>query len=829
MNIGIIGTGWVAGLHLDALKQIEEARVVAIAGRNQARAHELAEPLGANTYSEPLAMLQAESLDAVFILLPPHLHGDLEKMCSEHVKGVLIEKPISQSLDTAHAVNRAFKEAGTIVSVGYMNRYRQSVQRIRDLFSQSENQGILAHGWWTTQMPPPLWWRTFDQSGGQFVEQCTHLVDICRYVMGDIVEVSAYSTNGYMTEVPDFSVDDAMVVNARFTSGALATFSTGCFPLGGHPESAGGGIGLQLSSRHHRITLSGWNFEGIVHSEEETREPIPVDENIFYVQNQAFLNAVATNDPSGILSSYEDGRTISLDARHSDPLLFVPMGSLSKIPALFGFALLGISVLLPSHSNGETAAHWPQFLGPDGLADAGDQDIPLAFGPGQHEHWRIETPKGNSSPIVWGDTLFLAGYEGEERLMQAYNRQDGSLIWERCVPAQSPEEFIHRLAGPAASTPCTDGNRVYFYFGNYGLVALNLDGSLAWEKQLSKPRSGMGTGTSPILFDDSLILVRDGTDDPCVLSLDRVTGEVRWKHPRIGYRISHASPFSWKNRLQTELVIAGTSSLVSLNPETGRLIWKVEDTNGFPCTTPTGTSERLFFASWSANSSGGRDTLEAHFDDELVFSDAELDDPDLFFERFDRNNDGVIAREELPPSRARDVFKWLDRNGNTLWEPEEFDILLRPPGKGRNIMVTVDPGGEGLLNGTGFVAWEHRKNLPYVATPLVSGNRVYLVKSLGIVSCLNTETGTPFYDPARTGVKGEYFASPLKIGDKILIISSLGTLFLIRDDPSFEIVSRNTIGEEIIATPAIVDNTIYVRSRERLWAFKQKPKGGHSE
>lgn len=307
MKIGIIGTGWVTGLHLDAIKRIDDAQVIAIAGRNEARAKELAQPLGAKIYSEPLSMLRKESLDAVFILLPPHLHGDLERACSEHAKGVLVEKPISQSLETAHAVNDSFKKAGTIVSVGYMNRYRQSVQKIRELFGQPGNEGILAHGWWTTQMPPPLWWRTFEQSGGQFVEQCTHLVDICRYTMGDIEEVSAYSTRGYMKEVPDFTVDDAMVVNARFASGALATFSTGCFPLGGHPESRGGGIGLNFSSRNHRITLSGWNFEGTVHSGEEKKETIPVDEEIFFIQNKTFLEAVAQNDPSRILSSYEDG------------------------------------------------------------------------------------------------------------------------------------------------------------------------------------------------------------------------------------------------------------------------------------------------------------------------------------------------------------------------------------------------------------------------------------------------------------------------------------------------------------------------------------------
>ncbi len=304
MNIGIIGTGWVAGLHLEALKQIEGARVVAIAGRNEVRARELAAPLGAKVYVNALPMLQKERLDAVFVLLPPHLHGDLERACAEHVRGVLIEKPIALSLDAANIAHEAFNKAGTLVSVGYMNRYRASVQRARELFAQPGEQSLLANGWWVSQMPPPLWWRTADQSGGQFVEQCTHLVDLCRYAMGDIVEVSAYAANGFMPEVPNFTVDDAMVVNARFASGALASFATGCFPLGGHPETIG--IGLSLSSRQHRIVLSGWNLAGTVWSGSDQQESIPSCENIFVIQNRAFLEAVMKNDPSGILSTYDD-------------------------------------------------------------------------------------------------------------------------------------------------------------------------------------------------------------------------------------------------------------------------------------------------------------------------------------------------------------------------------------------------------------------------------------------------------------------------------------------------------------------------------------------
>ncbi len=487
-----------------------------------------------------------------------------------------------------------------------------------------------------------------------------------------------------------------------------------------------------------------------------------------------------------------------------------------------GLAIISkiLAVFLQAIHAESSPQNWPQFKGVGSFGSAGEQTIPHQFGPNHNLLWRIDVPGGNASPIIWGDQIFLAGYRGQERLMIAIDRGDGRTLWERSVPAHSEEEFTHRLAGPAEATPCTDGERVYFYFGNYGLVALHLDGTLAWEKPMSRPRSGMGVGTSPILVDDALVLIRDGSDDPCVLSLDPATGEEIWKHPRLGYRTSHSSPFVWENELRTELVIAGTTSLVSLDPRTGRLLWEVEDTNGFPCTTPTGNAQRLLFPSWSANSSGGRDTLEAHFDDELEFSDDELADPKLFFKRFDQNNDQAIEREELPPSRARDVFKWLDRNGNSLWELDEFSVLLRPPGRGRNVMVAIKPGGEGLLNDTEYVVWEHRKHLPYVASPLISENRVYLVKSLGVVSCLNVQTGEPYYSGERAGVKGEYFASPLKVGDAILTASSLGSLILFKDSETFELIATNSIDEEIVATPAIVDNTLYVRSLESLWAFK---------
>jgi|GEM_PF-6131033 hypothetical protein len=184
--------------------------------------------------------------------------------------------------------------------------------------------------------------------------------------------------------------------------------------------------------------------------------------------------------------------------------------------------------------------------------------------------------------------------------------------------------------------------------------------------------------------------------------------------------------------------------------------------------------------------------LQAHFDDDIGFTQDEMEKPEAFFARFDVDKDNRITREELPQSQAREVFKWVYRTRDDQWDPDEFKILLRPAGDSRNIMVAIKTGGDGLLNETDCLAWE-RSNPPYVATPLISRERVYLVKSLGVITCLNSSTGAPYFEGERTGVKGEYYASPVKVGNRIFITSNLGIVIILRDIETFEILAKNNL------------------------------------
>ena len=138
---------------------------------------------------------------------------------------------------------------------------------------------------------------------------------------------------------------------------------------------------------------------------------------------------------------------------------------------------------------------WPQFRGPGGLPSAPDARIPDEFGPRHNVRWQREVPQGHSSPAIWGNRLFLTGFEDSTLLVLCYRRSDGKLLWKREFAMGGTDEFVHRDATPAAPTPATNGTRVHAYFGSYGLITLNMKGKLLWERKFPFEVSEFGTGS----------------------------------------------------------------------------------------------------------------------------------------------------------------------------------------------------------------------------------------------------------------------------------------------------------------------------------------------
>jgi hypothetical protein len=172
-----------------------------------------------------------------------------------------------------------------------------------------------------------------------------------------------------------------------------------------------------------------------------------------------------------------------------------------------GFAAAGLSA--------ETQLIWPQFRGPNGSGVADSQKPPVEFGPDKNVKWKVQSPSGLSSPIVAGDKLVITAFDGGKLYTIAYNRLDGKEAWRRDSTAKQIEAYFKAEGSPAASTPATDGQRVVSYFGSCGLICNDLSGKELWRFELppAVTSGDFGSGVSPIIVDNTVVLVRDETKD----------------------------------------------------------------------------------------------------------------------------------------------------------------------------------------------------------------------------------------------------------------------------------------------------------------------------
>lgn len=307
LRIGFIGVGGIAQEHLRNLRQIGGARVVAVCDVDRQRAELVAGEWGARSYAEYEPMLEREELDGLYICVPPFAHLGQELVAAERRVPFLVEKPIEVGTAYAERVAGAVQGSGLTTSVGYHWRYFASVERARELIS--DRTVGMALGYWMDSMPPPLWWRQRHLSGGQFVEQATHVVDLARYLMGDIVQVYAQMATRVLGEVDDFTIPDVGTVTVRFASGALGSFSNACI-------GAPGPIALHLYLKDLTLEVGG---HLTVRSREDVQEHHE-HPNAYLAEDEAFLHAVRTGDTSRIRSPYGDAlktQRVCVAANHS--------------------------------------------------------------------------------------------------------------------------------------------------------------------------------------------------------------------------------------------------------------------------------------------------------------------------------------------------------------------------------------------------------------------------------------------------------------------------------------------------------------------------------
>ncbi len=265
------------------------------------------------------------------------------------------------------------------------------------------------------------------------------------------------------------------------------------------------------------------------------------------------------------------------------------------------FAL--IAALAGSTSAGESSkskANWPQWRGPLGTGAAVDANPPIEWSPAKNIRWKTALPgKGHATPIVWGDRVFVTTaspvgdalkprfstapgtHDGvpvthrHEFAVLALSRKNGKELWRRTVHKTLPHEGGHYTGSLASSSPVTDGEHVYAFFGTHGLYCLTVDGELKWSRELGEMQTkhGHGEGASPVLYGETLVVNWDHEGESFVSALDKRTGEPRWKVKR-DEKTSWSSPIVVEHNRKPQLIVNGTNRILSYDLATGKIIWE---------------------------------------------------------------------------------------------------------------------------------------------------------------------------------------------------------------------------------------------------------------
>ncbi|MEO9340766.1 Gfo/Idh/MocA family oxidoreductase [Mesorhizobium sp. SB112] len=251
LRIAFIGAGGIAERHVGVLLGMADVAIVGIADPDFMRATALAERLGARAYNSHADLIAMESLDAVFICIPPFAHGPVEKVVIAAGLPFFVEKPLSLDIEAAERIARRVEERRLITAVGYHWRYLDTVEEARGLLA--DNPAALVAGYWLDQTPPPQWWWRQDRSGGQIVEQTTHVIDLARHLVGEVTEVYAQSAcTAPRGDFHGLDVATATAVSLRFATGAVGTLSSTCLLRWPHRTGLDlfcDGMAIELSDR----------------------------------------------------------------------------------------------------------------------------------------------------------------------------------------------------------------------------------------------------------------------------------------------------------------------------------------------------------------------------------------------------------------------------------------------------------------------------------------------------------------------------------------------------------------------------------------------------
>ncbi len=414
-----------------------------------------------------------------------------------------------------------------------------------------------------------------------------------------------------------------------------------------------------------------------------------------------------------------------------------------------------LAILLLSTSS-LWADNWPAWRGADGTGISSERNIPTQWNAGdkdkqQNIRWQISLPEPcNSTPIVWGDRIFLTqGLDGgRRRALLALNRKNGKTLWQRELPCET-KETSHRQNPPCSSSPVTDGKLVYAYFASAGVAAFDFDGKPVWKRDLGPVLSRWGNGGSPVLYNDVLILFH-GPGTPSILyAFDKRTGETVWQSQEVDIN----SPVfgSWS----TPLVLRSADRDEIILPLPGA---KIGSPGWFKAYQPTDGK-----VLWQCNGLGNE-----------------------------------VYAMPIVGQEGNIVVGISGHNAATL---------------------AVRPGGSGNVTETHRL-WQTQKKTPErIGSGIIHEGHLYIADATGIMECLKAESGQLVW---KKRLGGNLWGSILLAGGNLYVSSLEGDTYVVRARSEFELVAKNSVGEDTYAALAPSDGELFLRTHKHLYCISEK-------
>jgi len=481
--------------------------------------------------------------------------------------------------------------------------------------------------------------------------------------------------------------------------------------------------------------------------------------------------------------------------------------------------------LVTSCGTKKEAQWWPQFHGPESSGVAAEKAKPPVSFDDKNLLWESDLPAGFSSPVIWDNKIFLTGFieDRKELTTLCLNRIDGKILWQHSFTPDTLEKY-HSISNPAQSTPATDGERVVTYFGSCGLICYDMDGKLNWKYAKPVAKFMYGNAASPVITGDRVILLDDEGKERYLLAIDKFTGREIWKKDFELDTLSgwggNATPLIYRDNI----IVHRVGEVAAYSVYDGSYLWSYKtltEASG----SPVMAEDKVLVNCW----------LNLSDDTERP----ELPDFNEMLLKYDSSKNGKISERELPEdlmltqrsemkeiertsTSAKDALGGIDENGDKEIDEREWGLIIdyikiftKPSG-----FIAIKADSKGELNDSAVI-WMITKNIAEVPSPIFYKNRAYMIKDGGFITCVDPENGNVLYQ-TRIGNPGPYMASPIAANGLLYIFGYNGKLKILKAGDEFKVVGEHDFKDNIGATPAIIGNTIYIRTNHGLLAYSDK-------